>query len=218
VTSLSFEPLAAPRMSNFHLAWSHSEAAAAIAAWQAWSPCGPDELSADLSLSVPADETTEPTVEMFGALIGTTDEVADLLESLVERVGRMPSTQRCGELSYGDSCAFQADVSVSYDQVEPRPRQGYRLTKSQYFAQPLPHDVITSLMETLTEQRRSVLPRPRARRLGKRLLRRQLPAPRRDQEGVRPRGRLPLQPVNPGLLITPVARRRGTLSYSSSKM
>jgi FAD/FMN-containing dehydrogenase len=55
VTSFGFDPLPAPTMTNFQLLWSYADAAAVIAAWQTWSPSGPDELSADLALAAPAD-------------------------------------------------------------------------------------------------------------------------------------------------------------------
>src|SRR5918996_1356201 len=42
VTSLTFGTIPAPAATNFHLAWSFSEAAAAIDAWQSWAPAAPE--------------------------------------------------------------------------------------------------------------------------------------------------------------------------------
>ncbi len=160
VTSFSFHPVTAPTMTNFHLVWSYEDAAAVIDAWQGWSPCGPDELSADLVLTAPGDLSNDIVVEIYGAMIASEDEASDVLWELVQRVGVAPHSQRCKQLSYGDTCAFQAEVSVGYDQVEEdrqhgrRLRQGYRFTKSQFFAQPLPPDAIATLVERFSDGRR----------------------------------------------------------------
>lgn len=160
VTSFAFDPLPAPTMTNFHLLWSDADAAAVIAAWQTWSPSGPDELSADLALAAPGDAKAEAAVEVFGAMIATEDETLDVLRELVQRAGVAPHSQDCQELSYAGTCAYQADVSVGYDQVEETPRrgrrlrQGYRFTKSQFFAEPLPPDAIAAFVETFGAQRR----------------------------------------------------------------
>src|SRR5215211_6929575 len=159
VTSFGFEPLAAPEMANFHLLWRYGDAAAVIAGWQEWSPRGPDELSADLVLSAPGDPSLEPAVEIYGAVIGTKHDASDLLAQLTKRVGVAPHSHDCKELSYGATCAFQAEVSVGYDQIEEgapkgrKLRQGYRFTKSQFFARPLPHEAIAALTETFESER-----------------------------------------------------------------
>jgi FAD/FMN-containing dehydrogenase len=160
VTSFAFDPLPAPTMTNFHLLWSYAHAAAVIAAWQTWSPSGPGELSADLALAAPADARAEAAVEVFGAMIASEDETMDVLRELMQQAGVAPRSQDCKELSYAETCAYQADVSVGYDQIEEttrgerRLRQGYRFTKSQFFAEPLPPDAITAFVETFAAERR----------------------------------------------------------------
>jgi FAD/FMN-containing dehydrogenase len=161
VSSFTFDPVVVPpRLGNFHLRWPYEDATAVATAWQAWSPGGPDELSADLVLSAPADARAEPAVEVFGAFLGAADGAAELLADLEAQVGSPPRARRCTELSYGDSCAFQAEVSVAYDLVEDagrgerRLRQGHRLTKSQLFARPLPADAIAELADLLVRERR----------------------------------------------------------------
>jgi FAD/FMN-containing dehydrogenase len=160
VTAFAFDPLPAPTLTNFHLVWSFAAAAAVIAAWQTWSPTGPDELSADLVLAAPADAKAEAAVEVFGAMIATEDETLDVLRDLVQRAGAAPRSQDCKELSYAGTCAYQAEVSVGYDQIEETPRrerrlrQGYRITKSQFFAEPLPPHAIAALVETFGAERR----------------------------------------------------------------
>jgi FAD/FMN-containing dehydrogenase len=158
VTSFTFDPVAAPSMTNFHLLWSYEHAAAVIAAWQRWAPQSPDELSADLVLTATDDPASELSVDVYGAVIGTERDATELLEALTARVGSDPRSRVCKELSYSDTCAYQAELSVAYDQVEQTPhgtlsRQGYRFTKSEFFADPLPSETIAVLTGRFAELR-----------------------------------------------------------------
>jgi FAD/FMN-containing dehydrogenase len=159
VTSFTFRSLPAPRMSNFRLVWPYPHAAAAVEAWQEWAPQGPDELSADLVLAAPDDAEVEPAVEVYGAVIGSERDAYDLLAELTVRVGGEPQSEIREEASYADTCRYQAEVSVAYDQVEQtargqRLRQGYRFTKSEFFARPLTSEAIAALIDTFAAGRR----------------------------------------------------------------
>ena len=139
-------------MANFDLVWAYRHAPAVIDAWQHWAPQGADELSADLVLTAAADPASEPFAEVYGALIGSDRDARELLQELVARVGSDPTSEDCRELSYLDTCAYQAERSVAYDQIEgTRRRQGYRSTKSEFFARPLPREAIAALVETFAE-------------------------------------------------------------------
>ena len=46
VTRLTLRTVAEPAATSFHLKWPYELASAQIAAWQEWSPTGPDELAA----------------------------------------------------------------------------------------------------------------------------------------------------------------------------
>jgi len=153
VTSLTFAPLPAPRMTSFHLVWAYEHAAPVIAAWQQWAPPAPDELSADLVLTATADPADEPSVEVYGAVVGSERDAREPLDALAARAGSDPLSEDCRELSYRDTCAYQAELSVAYDQVEQTPpgpifRQGYRVTKSEFFTHPLPREAIAALVDT----------------------------------------------------------------------
>jgi len=43
VTSFTFRPMPAPRMTNFHFVWASARTPAVIAAWQRWAPQGPEQ-------------------------------------------------------------------------------------------------------------------------------------------------------------------------------
>ena len=158
VTSFTFQPRPAPSMTNFHLAWSFAHAAAVIGAWQRWAPDGPDELAADLALTATDEPTTEPSVEVFGALIGTERDASELLDELTARVGSEPRSESREVLPYRDTARYQGGLTVSNGQVEQTPqgpvsRQGYRFTKSEFFDRPLPGQAIAALVGNFSEPR-----------------------------------------------------------------
>jgi len=155
VTSFTFIPLTALRMTNFRLVWPYENAAAVITGWQQWAPRGPDELSADLVLT--ADAAAEPSVEVYGAVLGSERDAGELLEGLSKHAGVDAPSADIRELSYRDTCAFQADCSVAYDLVELTThgqisRQGYRATKSEFFTRPLPTEAIAALIKTFADR------------------------------------------------------------------
>jgi FAD/FMN-containing dehydrogenase len=152
VTSFTFAPRPANALANFRLVWAFRHAAAVIFAWQSWAPGGPDELSADLVLTA-NNSSSDPTVEVYGALIGSERDARGLLNEFTAQVRATPESLVCRRLSYRDTCIYQAELSVAYDQHEnstsgPVRRQGYRLTKSELFARPLPTEAIAALVDT----------------------------------------------------------------------
>jgi FAD/FMN-containing dehydrogenase len=158
VTSFTFQPRPAPRMTNFHLAWSYVHAGAVVAAWQRWAPQGPDELAADLALSAAGEPAAEPAVEVYGAVLGSERDTAQLLQELVARVGADPLNHACRQLSYHDTIRFQAERSGATAQVARPPqaqvvRGGCRFTKSEFFDHPLPSRAIAALVDGLASRR-----------------------------------------------------------------
>jgi FAD/FMN-containing dehydrogenase len=154
VTAFRFAALPAPGLTtSFHLVWPCEQAPAVIAAWQRWAPAGPGELAADLALSADADPAGQPTIEAFGALLAGGAQAEPLLAELNAIVGSDPRSIGYRELSYLDTCRFQAELSVTYDLIErtgqgERRRQGYRFTASEFFARPLPSQAIAALLDT----------------------------------------------------------------------
>src|SRR5919112_6332768 len=91
VTSLTFNTIPAPDATAFHLLWPHTHAAAVIGVWQAWAPVAPDELAASLLMVASGDVDRPPVVNVFGAMLGTEAETAELLDELVARAGADPA-------------------------------------------------------------------------------------------------------------------------------
>ena len=158
VTSLTFRPQPAPRsMANFHLAWPHRQAAAVIAAWQRWAPDGPGELAADLELTAAGDLATAPTVEVYGAMLGSRPDADGLLDELTALARADPLSRVCTELSYRDTVRYQAAPAVGGPAApapgEPSASRRHRFTKSEFFDRPLPGHAIAALAGCLTAGR-----------------------------------------------------------------
>jgi len=159
VTELVFEPRAAEATTNFRLTWSVDRAIEVIEAWQAWAPDAPDEMSASLTLIATAG-LDAPVVEVFGAMLGTEAESADLLDRLVGAVGE-PSTAFVQAMPHRAAVAHWAALGDRFrlrEAAGPRQRP-YRLTKSEFFRDPIPADSLGALVNhfrtgaTLSEER-----------------------------------------------------------------
>jgi FAD/FMN-containing dehydrogenase len=148
VTSLLFETIPAPAATSFHLIWSDTQAPAAIDAWQAWAPFAADELAASLLLTASDEPERLPVVNVFGAMLGTTSDAEEMLEGLVVRVGADPMMASLEHASYRETKRHLAEHGPGDD----RP-QGHPFSKSEFFGQPLPTEVITALMDNLGEKR-----------------------------------------------------------------
>jgi FAD/FMN-containing dehydrogenase len=146
VTSFTFRPRPAPRMTSFRLVWPYSRAAAVVAAWQDWAADGPGELAADLALTAPADRA-DPVVEIFGAVARDQQDADELLDDLAARVGSAPASDFRAELSFRDTVRHQAGS----DQVGQA--RIHRFAKSEFFDRPLPDQAIVALVDGVTRRR-----------------------------------------------------------------
>jgi FAD/FMN-containing dehydrogenase len=150
VTSLAFTPRPATGTTNFRLTWPFHRAVDLVDAWQRWAPVAPDELSA--SAAITASATLEsPMVEVFGAMLGTESETAELLDRLVAVVGE-PSRSFAQWMPHRAAVAHWAALGDRFRPASaPTPRQRpYRLTKSGFFREPIPTDGLQALLEQFT--------------------------------------------------------------------
>jgi Berberine and berberine like len=81
-------------------------------------------------------------------MLGTRSHTEALLEGLVFRVGADPTSASLDHASYRETKRYLAEHGPGDD----RP-QGHRFSKSEYFRQQLPSEVITALVDNLQEQR-----------------------------------------------------------------
>jgi FAD/FMN-containing dehydrogenase len=162
VTSLVFKTLPAPVATSFHLVWPHAHAVAVIGAWQALAPAAPDELAASLLVTAAGDAEKPPVVNLFGVMLGTESDTAELLYELVSRAGADPTSAFSKHASYretkrylaklGDAMAGDDERFGDTSQGEPS-QQGHRFSKSEFFRRPLPTEAIAALVENLSKGR-----------------------------------------------------------------
>jgi FAD/FMN-containing dehydrogenase len=158
VTSLTFNTIPAPDATAFHLVWPHTRAAAVIGAWQTWAPTAPDELAASLLLTASGDIDRPPVVTVFGAMLGTEAETAELLDELVARAGADPASVFSKHASYRETKRYLSEHGPGDDRLEQTsqglaPRQGHDFSKSEFFGGPLPAEAVAALVENLQEKR-----------------------------------------------------------------
>lgn len=159
VTTLTFEPRAIPPMTTFELAWPGERAAEVAGAWQAWTPAAPDELNAEMALNAPGDPAQPPSVEIYGVFLGSEREAGALIAGLQKAAGGA-DTVFCRELSYADTLRRQGVTSVTGAIQEKGhsgeiARQGYRVTKSEFFDHPLSEQVTAALVENWLDGERA---------------------------------------------------------------
>jgi len=156
VTSFAFRARAASPATNFHLTWPYSRAAAVIDAWQAWAPPAPGELHASLLVTAASEVERPPRLDLFGSVIGSEQDAAELLDELSKRTGADPTTDFRKQMSRQETTRYWAAPGDAdrADQVERLPaRDEYPLLRSEFFRHPLPREAVTALLANLTEER-----------------------------------------------------------------
>lgn len=130
VTSLVFDPVPEPIATRFHLVWPLDDAAAVIEAWQEWAPVAPDDVNANLRLTVGA-------VHLFGVTLATeTGDLADLVDA-------DPTSVSYSTLPYRE--ALRSLTGLGNPPTYPL-RQ---VSRSEFFTRSLPSPAIAALLRTL---------------------------------------------------------------------
>ena len=158
VTSFVFRTIPAPTATSLHLVWPHVHAASAIEAWQAWAPAAPDELAASLLVTAAGDVDQPPVVHLFGAMLGTEADTAELLAELIGRAGADPTSAFLKHMSHRETKRYLAEHGPGDDQHEGTSpdepsHQGLAYSKSEFFGRPLPTEAIAALVEHLENGR-----------------------------------------------------------------
>lgn len=153
VTSLTLATVPEPEITTFHLTWTAPDAVAVVAAWQAWSPAGPDALAASLLLTAPADAIRPLGVNVFGGLQGDAATADRLLDDLVGRVGVTPRSRTRQRHPYAAAKRFLAELGDAMarpgDQAASDPAAmppTWDASRSEFFARPLPVPTIERLL------------------------------------------------------------------------
>ena len=155
VTSLVFQTVPVPEVTNFHLAWPYQRAVGVIEAWQRWAPNGPDELAASLKVTAIGDADRTPSVDVYGVLIGTGSDATDLLDELVVRSGSNPTGALSRQMTFSETRRFWAQLGAAEvmagEGLQPHEaQQPYLFAKSEFFGRPLPTEAIVALVENFS--------------------------------------------------------------------
>jgi hypothetical protein len=151
VTGLTFRVLPEPAATSFQLEWPHERASALIAAWQEWSPTGPDGLAASLLVTVGGESDAHPVVHLFGSMIGGESETAALLDEFVSAAGADPASSQLAHMRYGSLKNYLAERAPGGQEDE----DGRPYMKSEFFREPLPAGAIEALVERFVRGRRT---------------------------------------------------------------
>lgn len=102
VTRMDFRTVPAPQATNVRVTWPFVRAADVVAAWQAWAPAAPDDLAASLKITATGDVERPPSVDVYGAFLGTDLDVDARLKDLAGRVGTEPDASSREHLSFSE--------------------------------------------------------------------------------------------------------------------
>jgi FAD/FMN-containing dehydrogenase len=157
VTSLAFRTVPAQEATNFHVAWPYSHTAAVIEAWQGWAPLGPDELAASLKVTATGNVEEPPSVDVYGAVLGTESDAADLLDELVVRTGSDPTFASRKLMSFLETRRYWANLGAAEDEAgeSAHLQHPHLFSKSEFFRRPVPTEAIAALVENFTQGRAS---------------------------------------------------------------
>jgi hypothetical protein len=150
LTRLTVRTLPEPAATSFHLKWPHGRASALIAAWQEWSPAGPEGLAASLLVTAGGPAGADPVVHLFGSMLGGETETAAVLDEFVCVAGAGPTSSERAHMRYGALKNFLAQRGPG-DQGDER---GHPYMKSEFFRAPLPAGAIGALVERFAAGRR----------------------------------------------------------------
>jgi FAD binding domain/Berberine and berberine like len=151
VTSLTLRTMPEPAATSFHLRWPYERASTLIAAWQEWSPTGPDELAASLLVTVGGEAGADPVVHLFGSMIGGETETAALLDEFASVAGADLASSEHTHERYGSLKTYLAERGPG-DQEDPN---GRPYMKSEFFREPLSSGAVESLVELFVRGRRT---------------------------------------------------------------
>ena len=156
VTSLAFRTRPAASATNFHLVWPYSHAAAVIDGWQAWAPAAPDEFYASLLLTAGPEVAERPRLDLFGSMLGSVGDAAELIDELAARSGADPTTDVCEHMSRQETTRYWAALGVTdradHADAQPSERE-YPMFKSEFFRRSLPTEAVAPLLATLADER-----------------------------------------------------------------
>jgi FAD/FMN-containing dehydrogenase len=136
--------------------WPYERVVDVVAAWQHVAPFAAREVNLELSVHASDFPDEEPTVTLFGVVVGSPADAHTMLAAFADRAGRASSTV-CTTLSTVNAarhCDYPRDAA---EHILPKlptgERPALRQARSEFFAGPMPRAVLTELTEHLARDR-----------------------------------------------------------------
>ncbi len=147
VTSLRFATVPEPVTTRVEAHWSGIEFATLVAAWQAWAPDAPDELTVNLTLESEPGRPARAT--LFGAATVDERSTGELLRDLTSQAAVPPAVELRAGLPYH----YMKDTFAALDGLDQPdlPGRSPRM-RTEFFSHALSDLTIESLLEQFTSQ------------------------------------------------------------------
>jgi hypothetical protein len=145
VTSLRFDTVAEPMTTRIEAQWSDIALEGLVAAWQAWAPDAPDELTVNLTLESEPGAPVQAT--LFGAATLDEESTRKLLHEFTNQAGVAPTIELRTDVPYHH-------VKHTFADLDPReqPERALRI-RSELFSHPMADRTLASLLTQLGEPR-----------------------------------------------------------------
>jgi FAD binding domain/Berberine and berberine like len=145
VTSLRFDTVPEPVTTRIEAHWPGIALGQLVAAWQAWAPDAPDELTVNLTLEAEPGAPVRAT--LFGASTLEERPTRQLLREFTSQAGTAPAIELRTGLIYHH-------LKHTFAGLDPRDLTGRALRiRSEFFSRPMAHRTLTSLLTQLGDMR-----------------------------------------------------------------
>jgi FAD/FMN-containing dehydrogenase len=145
VTSLRFDTVPEPMTTRIEAHWSDIAPEELVAAWQAWAPDAPDELTVNLTLESEPGAPVRAT--LFGAATLEEGPTRELLEEFTDRAGAAPTIELRTGVPYHH-------LKHTFADMDPRdlPERARRI-RSEFFSHAMSDRTLVSLLTQLGDPR-----------------------------------------------------------------
>jgi FAD/FMN-containing dehydrogenase len=104
-------------------------------------------------VTVTGDAERSPSVDIYGALMGTESDAIDLLDELVTRLDSDPTSFSNKQMTFSETRRFWANLGATEAPQPEVAQQPYLFTKSEFFKRQLPAEAVLALVENFSQGR-----------------------------------------------------------------
>jgi len=155
VTSLTFQTFSTGDLTSFAAEFAWADAAAVLAAWQAWGQAVPDSVWSALVMNTAASAATTPTLEVSGMFVGSDTDFLPYWTQFLASAAATPTSQSIQTQSFHDAMLASCNgLTVSQCHLASEtsdgqvPRVSFGAT-SDFFDTLLPPDGIQAMLQAV---------------------------------------------------------------------